>query len=721
MPINKKKQDSSAFDSSYKSLNAKQKEAVDTIEGPVVVIAGPGTGKTTILTLRIANILRLTDTAPENILAMTFTESGAHAMRRKLTEIIGPAAYKVNIHTFHGFAAHVIEQYPDYFPGIIGSTIITELEKVKIIEEILKSDKVKLLRPYGDQAYYIGPILREIQILKRENVSPKQLMDDQNLVMGSLLGMESAGVNELKSSSKGSKSSNAKSKAVGIGSRSSTIKQEAVSSHQTINGKGSDNLKKTDIDRLKKQTEKNLELAFVYDSYEKKLAKKKYYDFEDMLLRLIQAMEEDKNFKLMLQESYHYILADEHQDANASQNRILELLADFHDSPNLFIVGDDKQAIYRFQGASLDNFLYFSKKYRDAVVIDLEHNYRSHQGILDASHSLISKNPTIPGYERKKLLSLQMGSMPILITECSTVNDELELVARAIERLLSKNILGHEIAVLYRDNKHAKPLSDVLRSHGIAHKIESDNDLLRELDVAKIIMLCKAMHDPSDNEALASALFLKELRCDPVEVAALCNLASRERKPLFESIMRSVGSDIKVAYQRIINWSQESRIIPFANFLQRLIQEMWILSSIVADPDSLERLNTLQAFFDHIASAAQSKRSFYLDDFIEYIDLAREHGLNGKPDHSERVGGVRLMTAHRAKGLEFSHVFIIHVVDGIWGNRSARNLFTIPLIEHARNTGRIEDERRLLYVAMTRARDSVHVTYSRNNGEKDLL
>ncbi len=676
------------FESSYKSLNPAQKRAVDTIEGPVMVIAGPGTGKTTILTLRIANILRQTQTAPDNILALTFTESGAYNMRRKLVETIGAAAYRVNIHTFHGFASSVIEKYPDHFPRIIGSTVITESEQIKIIEKVIKSKKIKLLRPYGDQSYYISPILREIQILKRENISSDQLKssiadaDDNRRPQARAVLREELATRR----------------------RSCCRREGAASVEQT---------------KLLKQAEKNLELAYVYDQYEKELAKEKYYDFEDMLLELIRTMKADGDFKLTLQEEYQYILADEHQDANAAQNRILELLSDFHDSPNLFIVGDDKQAIYRFQGASLDNFLYFSKKYKDAVVIDLEHNYRSHQGILDASHSLIIKNPTIPGRERKKLVSLQMGSSPIFVVECATVNDELICVASLIGRMVKKGKKAEEIAVLYRDNKHAGPVSAALKSQGVEHRIESDHDIMAEPDAVKIMMLCKAIHDPSDDEALASALFLPEMGCDSGDVASACGESSKNKEPLYKIVKKY--PELEKAYKRIVKWNRESQTIPFPEFLQKIIQETNMIAEVVAAPNSLERLNSIQAFYDHVASAAQSKKTFYLKDFIEYVNIAKEHGVKSRRNYADHIGGVRLMTAHRAKGLEFNQVFIVHSTDGVWGNRSSRNLFNISLIEHARNIGRVEDERRLFYVAMTRARESVHVTYARSNNEKELL
>ncbi|MFA6295193.1 MAG: ATP-dependent DNA helicase [Candidatus Paceibacterota bacterium] len=726
------------FNKLYNVLNAPQKKAVDAIEGPVMVIAGPGTGKTTILTLRIANILRKTDTAPENILSLTFTESGAYAMRRKLLEIIGPAAYRINIHTFHGFAESIIQEYPDYFPRIIGSAIITEAEQIKIIEKIIQSRKIKVLRPYGDPSYYVKPVLNELHILKRENISPDTLkksikQDIQNMEL--------------------------EARKVSIGMAVGKVKNKSNFS-KGKSDKNSDSV----LEKLKNRNEKNLELAFVYEQYEAELKSQKYYDFDDMLLEIVRVMEKDETFKLMLQENYHYILADEHQDANATQNRILELLSDFHDSPNLFIVGDDKQAIYRFQGASLENFLYFSEKYKNAEIVELEHNYRSHQGILDASHCVIENNPNIPGRVRTKLLSLQIGTKPTFIYEFSTHNDELEYIASLTEQLVKKGEKPEEIAILYRENREAHDISNALRAHGVMHRIESDHNILSDVDSVKIIILARAINDPSNSEFLGQALLLSEMKCDPADVAEVCNLASREKKSLhlmikelcfrgqnligdkknsasnfknfksegdFKNVKLAVNlndvksfinlKEIKIAYEKIVKWSNEAQSLPFPEFLQKLIQETNILASIASAPNSLERLTSLEVFFNRIIKAAQSKKTFFIHDFIEYVSIVSDHGILTKRTYTEYSSGVRLMTAHRAKGLEFNHVFIINSIDGIWGNRTKRNLFTIPIIEHARDIGRIEDERRLFYVAMTRARESVNISYARSNGEKETM
>lgn len=656
------------FRTSYDSLNDAQRCAVDTIEGPVVVIAGPGTGKTTVLTLRIANILQKTDTPPDAILALTFTESGAHNMRRKLTEIIGAAAYRVNIHTFHGFAARIIEKYPDYFPRIIGSTIINEIDQTRIVEQALKSKKIKLLRPYGDRGYYVRPILKEIQNLKRENISPEEFADS----------------------------------IVSPGAIDDAANRSIKASHE----------------KQTKQYEKNTELAMVYAYYERAMAEGRFYDFDDMLLEIIRAMRGYDDFKLMLQEEYQYILADEHQDANAAQNRILELLSDFHESPNLFIVGDDKQAIYRFQGASLDNFMYFKDKYKTATVIDLEHNYRSHQGILDASHSIIVNNPTIPGHDAKPLRSLQIGSMPISIDVCEDRDTEIGHIADSIADEIANGKDPQGIAVLYRDNKHAEPISRAFKDRGVEYHIESDHDILGESDIVGLVTLLRSINNPSTDDELALAMFLPVFGNDPGEVAEASKRARREGAPIYK-VLKNFPK-LRDSYARISKWNTEAQTMPFLQFLHKIIEEAEIIKMIIEGDMSAERLHDMRTFIDYAEGLSKTRHTYYLRNFIEHIDIAGEHGISTKrASHDNR--GVRMMTAHRAKGLEFDSVYIVHANDGIWGNRSGRNYFHIPSIEHMRNVGRIEDERRLFYVAMTRARERVCISYALGDGESDMV
>jgi DNA helicase-2/ATP-dependent DNA helicase PcrA len=424
----------SIFEEEYKKLNKEQKEAVDTIEGPVMVIAGPGTGKTSILTLRIANILKKTDTAPENILSLTFTESGAYAMRKKLVGIIGPTAYRVNINTFHSFCNEVIKNYPEKFPRIIGSTAINNIDQISVMEKIIENNDFEFLKPFGDIFYYVKKALDEIRDMKREAIGPDEF--------------------------------------------EAIIKKQQKDFDATpdkINEKGAHKGKmKGEFIKLQEYIEKNRELLIIYRAYEEALRKDKFYDFEDMIMEVLKTLKKDKNLLLILQENYQYILADEHQDANNAQNAILELLSNFHKDPNLFIVGDEKQAIFRFQGASLQNFLYFQKIYPKAKIINLKENYRSTQKILDASHSLIENNSLPSGLSRVALLSksqkLGNANELIHIYEFPKEEAELSFIAKEIKKQIDNGEKPEEIAILYRENREAVNIGKMLEKFNITTK-----------------------------------------------------------------------------------------------------------------------------------------------------------------------------------------------------------------------------------------------------------
>ena len=341
--------DEKVFNELYAKLNKAQREAVDTIEGPVMVIAGPGTGKTQILTLRIANILRRTDTAPEQILALTFTEAGTSAMRTRLASVIGVRAYRVPIFTFHGFCNEIINRFPEYFPQILGSRPASELDRITIMQKVLDDTKLEHLASFRSPYHYVKPALRTISLLKREAIDPSALR-----------------------------------------ARLDAEEKDILSAFDYRHEKGAHKGKVKGVYLEREMAvAKNRELAILFDGYEAGLAREKLYDFDDMIVTLVRKLEENEELRLILQEEYQYLLADEHQDANGAQNKVLELLSSFHQSPNLFIVGDEKQAIYRFQGASLENFLYFHRRFPEAKLIALEENYRSTQAVLDVAHKLI--------------------------------------------------------------------------------------------------------------------------------------------------------------------------------------------------------------------------------------------------------------------------------------------------------------------------------------------
>jgi DNA helicase-2/ATP-dependent DNA helicase PcrA len=680
------------FQKAYTGLNIEQKRAVDAIEGPVMVIAGPGTGKTSILTLRIANILEKTDTDPGSILALTFTESGVHSMRKKLVAIIGAAAYRVNIFTFHGFCNEIIQTYPEYVPRIIGGATITEIDQIRILEKILEKESFRILKPFGNIFYYLRPALSAIRALKRENISPTDFAE-------------------------------------------SIVKQEKAFAdipdlhHEKGRYKGQMKGMYKDVE---KKIEKNKELLRIFEAYEKALLKQHFYDYEDMIVETIKALEANPELLLILQEEYQYILADEHQDANNAQNRILELLSGFHENPNLFIVGDEKQAIYRFQGASLENFLYFKKKYPDALVINLTNNYRSTQIILDAAQSLIVKGVVADPTLRVPLkATAQYEEKHLELFEFEREEDEAEFIAEKVMALTTKGespVPPYDIAVLFRDNKDARILSRAFEVKGLPYTVYSDSNLLEDQEIQKLLALLRVAVNFGDDVALSRVLFFHFLSLPHLDVFKVFKKARDEKISLFD-IMRNetVLSELKLEnpetfrtlYDRMHKWSMVAHNQSLSESFEYIVRESGFLASLLSKPGSLEKIQKLDSLFGEVKALVESHRTYKLADFIEYLDTITTH--QARITQSSRQSfehATALMTAHRSKGLEFDHVFIFGAVDGRWGNKRSPEHFTLPIQGKGLLTmDASEDERRLFYVALTRAKKSVTISYAKQTAE----
>ncbi len=682
------------FDSLYKQLNRRQKEAVDAIDGPVMVIAGPGTGKTQILTLRIANILKKTDTAPENILALTFTESGVYSMRRRLTEIIGAGAYKVRINTFHGFCNDVIKQYPEEFPRIIGSTNASEIDQIRILEKIFDGTSLEKLRPYGEPYYYVRPVLGKIRELKRENISFKEFQ---------------------KTTEKQSKEF----------TKIPDLYYEKGAYKGRMKGAYKDQ---------EKNLEKNTELGLLYQKYEETLRKEKLYDYEDMILEVITTLKKNGDLLLRLQEEHQYILADEHQDANNAQNRVLELLSSFHASPNLFIVGDEKQAIFRFQGASLENFLYFRKLYPKALLISLEENYRSTQTILDASHSLISKNRVDDSKLRVKLKSSLLdvrhpvSDMRIVISEWSTAELEIAALVKDIQKKIKEGVAPESVAVLFRDNRDAFPIIDALERTDIPFALFSEQNILADSAIKNFLLFLRLIDDPTNRELLSEVLFLDFLNIPNLDVYKILRYAFSKKILLYDLLSGEEGlkeagvkNPLIVAglFQKILGWSKLSRNTTLVGSFEIIVRESGFLDHLLKNQKSLEGLHKLDVAFQEVKKVAEAHKSAKLNDFISHLNILESYKVPIRAVERSSRGGVRLMTAHRSKGQEFDYIYIVGVYDTHWGNKRD--------IQHFRSAGNlgsqsIEDERRLFYVALTRAKKEVSTSYAREglNGAPQL-
>lgn len=666
-----------------------------------MVIAGPGTGKTSILTVRIANILQKTDASPDSILALSFTESGAYSMRRKLVEIIGGAAYRVGIFTFHGFANRIIEQFGESFPRIIGGRPATAVDQVKILENIFLRNLFKLIRPFGDIFYYVPRALRAIRGLKQENISPavfkKMLVAEARALAGAPDRLHASG----------------------------RFRGELKASFRT---------------QLRK-IEKSRELGIVYAQYEDALARERLFDFEDMMLQAIRALEEDSDLLRTLQERYQYILADEHQDANNAQNRMLELLCSFDDQPNLFIVGDEKQAIYRFQGASLENFLYFKKRFPKALLVTLKENYRSPQSILDAAHSLMEKGEApqeLPRAAlRPRLKGKTVGHAPsVRFLEFSRDAAEIGFLVGDIERRVKEGSAPHEIAVLFRDNEDAFPIVEALERTSIPFAVLSDEDVLKDEELRKLLHILRAVSEPGNPELFAEMLHFDFLGVEPVSLYELLAFCHGRRVSVFDALrnpklrVAASGSgvrQIQKVFSDFSRWAGYARNRGAGEVVENIARESGFLGYLLGRRGSLRALEKLDSLFSHLKELSAHQRVFRLSDFLESLARLQKHGmrLSGKGVRPEFYDSITLLTAHRAKGLEFDVVYITRATDGHWGGRRNRTDFHIPLVSDARILHHIvnlstsdvdvenEDERRLFFVALTRARKEVIITMAR--------
>lgn len=679
------------FEEAYKRLNKAQKKAVDTIEGPVMVAAGPGTGKTQILALRIANILLKTDTKPENILAITFTESGVLAMRRRLAEIIGTPAYAVAINTFHGFCNDIIKDEPESFPNIIGATNITDVDQIRILEEIILANKLAELTTRNDPFYYLRAILSAINELKREGVSVAKF---QTEIAKSLKDFES------------------------------------LPDLYNEKGKYEGQMKTKYADELKR-LKKNQELGLIYEAYQAKLRELKYYDYSDMIGEVALVLADNPSTSsgqanqllLKLQEQYQYILVDEHQDTNNAQNRVIELLASYFDNPNLFVVGDDKQAIFRFQGASLENFLYFKKNYPEAKLIILTENYRSNQKILDVADSLLS------GEEKLKAnLKPDLDQEAIRLGEFSSKTVEEYFLAQDIVGRIKAGVAPEQIAVFYRDNRDVFAIAKSLEQAGVPVTIESDQDILADIDLRKLITIFRAVEEVGDDKLFAETLHIDFLNFQPLDVYKLIQESYKKKVSILD-----LAKDNKIFsgwWEKYMSLARIAKNEGLAECFEQIVRESGFLNYLLSKPETVEKIDKLNGLFAEAKGLIERHKEGKLADFIAYLDLLVTHDILLKKGAGSVVTKrVRLMTAHKSKGLEFDHVYIVYAYDGHWGNKKKRDLIKLPRhLFSLTNSQAIEeenkndDERRLFYVALTRARQTVTITYARaDDNKRELL
>ncbi|HYE53743.1 MAG TPA: ATP-dependent DNA helicase [Chitinophagaceae bacterium] len=714
---------SQKFQETYLQLNEAQQKAVNAIEGPVMVIAGPGTGKTQILAARIGKILLDTDTAPSNILCLTYTDAGVVAMRRRLVEFIGPDAYKVHIHTFHAFCNEVIQENLSLFEKVFMDPI-SDLERIELFRQLIDSfPKNHPLKRYrGDVYYEINNLQSLFSTMKREGWTPEFINTKIDEYLADLPNRDEFIYKRAYKTFKPGE-----------------LKTERIAEEQEK------------MNRLRAAVNE-------FNRFQQMMRDRHRYDFDDMINWVLVAFKENPELLSRYQEQFLYILVDEYQDTSGTQNTLVQMLINYWDKPNVFVVGDDDQSIYRFQGANVENMQAFADSYKqDLLKIVLTHNYRSTQHILDMSKLLIDRNDErlIKKMEglTKDLRSANPRFIDISninppeIREYETARHEMIDIAMRVKKLIASGVTAGDIAVIYRENKYGEELMSYFRLQQIPFYSKRNLNILEIPIAKKIIQLLRylaAEHDIpyGGDEMLFEILHFNWFNIPPLEIAKLTVevadkqftenktslrrlLYERSKIPQKDLFTPGLHEGLRKASKTLEKLIGDVANVTLQNLLELVIREGGVLGHVMKQPDKLWQMQVLTGLFDFVKEETRRKPTLKLQELIVTIDLMEKEGLTlPLVQVSGTDKGVNLLTAHGAKGLEFEYVFVAACNSCFWEKkRKPGGGYSLPNTIFSSLPKQKEEEelRRLFYVALTRAEQHLAISYCRcSNDGKEL-
>ncbi|MGB3153880.1 MAG: ATP-dependent DNA helicase [Chitinophagaceae bacterium] len=709
------------FAEEYERLNEKQRLAVDTIEGPVMVIAGPGTGKTQILASRIGKILLETDASPENILCLTYTDAGVVAMRKRLLQFIGPDAYKVNIYTFHAFCNDVIQENLSLFEKTALDPI-SELEKIQLFKELIDSfPKNHPLKRYrGDVYFEVNNLKSLFSNMKKEGWTPEFINGKIDEYMAGL-----------------------------------PFREEFIYKRKYKEFAAGD-LKKDKIEDANERMERLRAAVGEFDRFQQLMRKKNRYDFDDMINWVIKAFEENKNLLANYQEKYQYILVDEYQDTSGTQNKLVELLISYWDKPNVFVVGDDDQSIYRFQGANVENMLDFASNYKeDLLTVVLTNNYRSTQPILDISKTIINENKErlvekIPGLSKElfssNILIKHLTNKP-LIREYDTQRQEMIGIAKQIQDLVAQQVSPGRIGIIYKENKYGEELAQYFKLLNIPVYSKRHLNIL-ELPLAqKIVLVLKYLaseHDKtySGDEMLFEILHVDWFAIPPIEIAKITMevadrryndkktsirqlLSEKSNLPAKDLFTSPLHDGLKKCSALIEKLIADVSNVTLQTLFENIVREAGVLSYIMQSNEKHWLLEILTGLFDFVKEETHRDHMLTLSHFVSLIEMMEKEDITlplVQVNGSDK--GVNLMTVHGSKGLEFEYVLLVGCNASFWEKkRKPGGGYKLPDTMFSSQPLVKEDEelRRLFYVALTRAEQHLYISFSKfKNDGKEL-
>ncbi len=803
--IDTKNANEKRFEKRYESLNDMQKKAVDNIDGPLLVVAGPGSGKTELLSLRTANILKISQVSPNNILLLTFTDSGAHNMRERLVGLIGEAGYKVAVYTFHSFASDIMGRYAEHFFDGASFRPSTDIERMGILENILNemSRDKKINSKHPDMGYtYLSDIISCISGLKKGNLTPDEWRDKV-----SILENESESINEVVAEKlleiKGKRkveiimpayeyiyeklnelplSAPVNNTAKYLVNVLALELKQAIETGKTSNLTEfkkeyfvfEENTEKFILkDSQKDKIQKWSELADVYEKYNYEMHKKGLYDFDDMIFKVSRELVTNNILRNELEEKYQYIMIDEFQDTNDAQFSLVQNLTSNkinEGRPNVMAVGDDDQAIFKFQGAELDNINKFISSFIDVELVTLDKNYRSTQNILDEARHLITKvedrlevryagkiNKKIIA-SNKKLIEKEEGK--IIEKSFENIHAEMDYVCSEIKNILSNGVNANEISVISRSHNNLKGMIEIMNQHKIPFSYEKKENVFEKQPIKELINIVSFVDSGFDGTCLHLLPEIMTYKFWNLSRLDIWNIAEKVKegevsvgdvgeriykKASWLTVMsESENLDIKNIALFLIELISDAKSMPLTHLMDKIIgTNEWEINGEHDDeyvskeevnykslfrnyyfgkenfdhnkPEYLEFLFALRTFMSSLREY-KSGEMLYAKDLAEFISIYNNNQnltLKLTSPFATSSEAVVLQTAHKSKGLEYEYVFIINSDEDEWNGRKRTNKIGMPInLKLLPSNDELSDRTRLYYVAMTRAKHTLYITHN---------
>jgi DNA helicase-2/ATP-dependent DNA helicase PcrA len=650
-----------------KGLNKQQEKAVTFGSGPLLIIAGAGTGKTTVLTRRISWLIEQKLAESNEILALTFTEKAATEMEERV-DLLMPLGYsEIQISTFHSFAQKILTQHALDI-GLPGDfRVITDTEAWMLVKKHLYDFDLDYYKPIGNPNKFIHALLKHFNKAKGEEITPEQYLNYAQSL--------------------------------------SLDKDNAQIQHRN----------------------RILEVANAYHKYQKLLLDEGFLDFGDLINYTLKLFRTRPKILEFYQKQYKYILVDEFQDTDLSQYQLVKLLA--LPENNITVVGDDDQSIYKFRGASISNILKFKEDFKDAKEVTLTENYRSTQKILDLSYDFIQQNNP----ERleaklnisKKLSSSNTETGEIAILHSKTVYEEATLTVDKIVELVTKENTGlNNFAILVRANDHAEPFVTELSRRGIPYMFVANRGLYKKPFILDLLAYLRLLDNYHDSENWFRVFNMPKFKISEQELISCSQQAKRRTLSLYEVIKDVRNSkQIEELLGLINKHTRLARECPVSELIVRVLEDLGLTKILLTESvQNNENRSLIEQFYRKAQKYEDENNDKTVKGFLGQIRLELEAGDLGQLAFNPDLGpeAVKVMTVHSAKGLEFDCVFIVNMADQRFPSRSRSEQIEIPqdLIKEILPEGDVHlmEERRLFYVAATRAKKFIYLTWADDYG-----